>query len=256
LIPLMVKRVVGISLDELGISLINIRSTGFINVAQLFHDARIRRKCSILTDSDAPIMDTTIKSGDSDNLKKFKIKLANSKKIGDTRKIKLEALSKGNPWVEAFYADYTFEVDFVKNGNAWEAQQVVNEVYKSAEKQKEADSDFESTDVEIYGRRILIMAQQEGKGWLAIMLGKHITCYTVIPKYIMKAIIFAKPSFTVALISNIIQYRIKVDEDINNKEVNEALTNYSKGSSTLTSIISEISKISPDDPILVLLNLL
>src|SRR5690606_6743655 len=34
LIPIMVKKVFGVSLDELGISLINIRSTGFENVAQ------------------------------------------------------------------------------------------------------------------------------------------------------------------------------------------------------------------------------
>ena len=35
LIPQMVKKAYGVSLDELGISLINIRSTGFKNVAQL-----------------------------------------------------------------------------------------------------------------------------------------------------------------------------------------------------------------------------
>ena len=35
LIPIVVKTVLGVSLDELGISLINIRSTGFRNVAVL-----------------------------------------------------------------------------------------------------------------------------------------------------------------------------------------------------------------------------
>jgi putative ATP-dependent endonuclease of OLD family len=50
LIPILVKRVLGVSLDELGISLINIRSTGFENVAVLFHDARIQKRCSIITD--------------------------------------------------------------------------------------------------------------------------------------------------------------------------------------------------------------
>ena len=38
LIPILVKKVLGVSLDELGISLINIRSTGFKNVAVLFHE--------------------------------------------------------------------------------------------------------------------------------------------------------------------------------------------------------------------------
>lgn len=36
LIPILIKNVFGVSLDELGISLINIRSTGFENVSQLF----------------------------------------------------------------------------------------------------------------------------------------------------------------------------------------------------------------------------
>ena len=40
LVPMMIKKVLGVSLDELGISLINIRSTGFENVAQLFCDNR------------------------------------------------------------------------------------------------------------------------------------------------------------------------------------------------------------------------
>ena len=45
LIPIMIKKILGFSLDELGISLINIRSTGFENIALLFHSDRIKRKC-------------------------------------------------------------------------------------------------------------------------------------------------------------------------------------------------------------------
>ena len=48
LIPIMIKQVLGLSLDELGISLINIRSTGFENVAVLFHDQRIQKNCACL----------------------------------------------------------------------------------------------------------------------------------------------------------------------------------------------------------------
>ena len=55
LIPIIIKNVLGISLDELGISLINIRSTGFKNVAQIFHDNRVKRKCAIITDLDKSI---------------------------------------------------------------------------------------------------------------------------------------------------------------------------------------------------------
>lgn len=48
LIPVLIKKVLGVSLDELGISIINIGSTGFENIAQLFHEDRVRRRCSIL----------------------------------------------------------------------------------------------------------------------------------------------------------------------------------------------------------------
>lgn len=65
LVPILIKNVLGVSLDELGISLINIRSTGFQNVAVLFDDARIRKRCSIVTDLDKSIIDTTPAAGDS-----------------------------------------------------------------------------------------------------------------------------------------------------------------------------------------------
>ncbi|MBW4968630.1 ATP-dependent endonuclease, partial [Pseudoalteromonas sp. CR1] len=52
LIPQMFKKVFGISLDEIGISLVNIGSTGFKNVARLFHKDRIQKNCAILTDLD------------------------------------------------------------------------------------------------------------------------------------------------------------------------------------------------------------
>ena len=48
------------------------------------------------------------------------------------------------------------------------------------------------------------MANQQGKGWFAIMLGKQITYETVIPNYIIEGIIFAKYSFKPNLISDII----------------------------------------------------
>ena len=59
LIPILVKSALGVSLDELGVSLINIRSTEFRNVAVLFHNTRIRKRCGIITDLDAAFIDTT-----------------------------------------------------------------------------------------------------------------------------------------------------------------------------------------------------
>jgi putative ATP-dependent endonuclease of OLD family len=88
----LIKKVLGVSLDELGISLINIRSTGFKNVAVLFHDSRIRKKCGIITDLDAAIIDTTPDPADTESLEAFKEKCLASQKAGISRKEILEAL--------------------------------------------------------------------------------------------------------------------------------------------------------------------
>lgn len=60
LIPILIKLVLGVSVDELGISVINIRSTGFKNVAVLFHNIRIKKRCAIITDLDQAFFDVTL----------------------------------------------------------------------------------------------------------------------------------------------------------------------------------------------------
>ncbi|MGE8421860.1 MAG: ATP-dependent nuclease [Sphingobacterium siyangense] len=209
LIPIMVKKVLGVSLDELGISLINIRSTGFENVAQLFHQDRIKRKCAILTDMDDAICDTTVQPSDSDALQKYKKRVAGSQKRGLERKTVLDAFEIGNPWVKAFYAKYTFEVDFVTEGNDWQVIQIIDQVYVDQPTRDQSLTDLEDDDVSVYGKRVLTMAKQEGKGWFAIMLGKHISHKTIIPKYILDAIFFARDTYSSNILADIIDYRIK-----------------------------------------------
>ena len=46
----------GISLDEIGVSVINMSSAVFEHIAKLFNDDRIRRKCAIITDHDKSIL--------------------------------------------------------------------------------------------------------------------------------------------------------------------------------------------------------
>lgn len=254
LIPLMVKKVFGVSLDELGISLINIRSTGFQNVAQLFHNDRLKRKCSILTDLDTAIIDTKILDTDSKTLKSYKQKIENSNKAGIERKVILDDFIKDNDLINAFYADYTFEVDFIKAGNAPEAKGIIKEVYIDVKTRKLAKIELDSDEVGIYGKRILRMAKQEGKGWFAILLGKYISEYVMIPTYIIDAIIFAKSTFTVALIVNLIEYRIKInirdDENLDFSAANKTLLNFREGKSTLDELTNDLFNVIPDDQII------
>jgi predicted ATP-dependent endonuclease of OLD family len=259
LIPIMVKQVYGVSLDELGISLINIRSTGFENVAQLFHEDRIRRKCGIITDLDDAICDTTIVNGDAEKVIKYKKKVEQSKKSGLERKTKLDEFVKNNDWLEVFYANHTFEVDFVHNNNCWEVQQIIKQVYTDDKTIELAMEELESKDVALFGKRVLTMAKQEGKGWFAIMLGKHISHNTFIPEYIIDAIVFVKDSYSIELISDIVKYRMKKNIENNEaKKLNfspciETLKKYRKKIVSLDDLILEIEKIIPDDQLLTLL---
>lgn len=253
LIPLMVKEAYGLSLDELGISLINIRSTGFENLAQLFHDDRIRRKCSIITDSDIAIIDTEIEEGDSDKLQTLKTSLNNAEESGERRKAALDAFTKGNTWIKIFYADNTFEVDFVKSGNAWEVQQIIDDVYIKQATRDTALEDLKSDEIARYGKRVLTMATQEGKGWFALLLGKHIFFKTIVPEYIIDAILFAKSTFTIPLIADIITYRLaKIKADnaaVKTESMLAQLAKYKTGATTLKDIQSGLVKLIPEDQI-------
>jgi len=211
LIPLIVKQVWGVSLDELGVSLINIGSTGFSNVSVLFHDARIRRRCSIITDLDAAFMDPNPSPGDDAETLAFKGKLHRAAVSGAARRDALEAEAAGNPWVRPFFAAHTFEVDFVAAGNVEKVVTSVNAVYSQAATQALSTAQLRSGDPAQYGRRVLTMANHEGKGWFAIRLGKLVDPRTVIPSYIRQAIVFAHGSFSTQLIFNILKHRVTVN---------------------------------------------
>lgn len=258
LIPIMVKKVFGVSLDELGISLINIRSTGFENVAQLFHNDRIQRKCAILTDLDDAICDTIENAGDSDDLKKYKKKVAGSKRKGLERKMKFDAFQAGNTWVKAYYAKHTFEVDFITEGNVLEVKRLIKTVYVDPATQNQAKADIENPDVAVYGKRVLTMAKQEGKGWFAIMLGKHISYKTEIPAYILDAILFAKETYSSNIVADIIQYRMNKhfedDDTLDFTSCSEELLKYRNGTNKLEDLAFDFDLVLPDDQILTLID--
>lgn len=262
LIPLMVKKVLGVSLDELGISLVNIGSTGFQNVAQLFHEIRIRRNCSIITDLDSSFIDTEHRASDTVEIKKAKTRILNSEKSGERRKIVLDALVEDNQYLEVFYAVTTFEVEFISAGNEEEVIHLVNSIYTSKAKREQATAELSADDITLYGTRVLTMAKKVGKGWFAIMLGKYITSRTIIPDYILKAVAFAKPSFSKKLIASIIYFRIKanglLDSDLglNINSINATLTNYENGTIDLKEMINFLEEIIPDDQIIDFLNLI
>lgn len=213
LLPVLIKQVFGLSLDELGISLINIRSTGFENVGVLFHDQRIRKNCAIITDLDQAFIDLTPDPLDSDSEIKAKKKALGSQTSGAARSSRLNAFCHGNAWLTAHFAQHTFEVDFILAGNSAAVVSVLNDVYSDVGTIAQAKADLESGDVARYGARVLTMAKHVGKGWFAIILGKAITPDVHLPNYILTALFSAHRPVTVETFASILEYRLKVQFD-------------------------------------------
>ncbi|MFC1750805.1 ATP-dependent endonuclease [Pseudomonadota bacterium] len=208
LIPILFKKVIGLSLDELGVSLVNIRSTGFKNVAVLFHDTRIKKRCSIITDRDAAFIDTTPIQGEPAREFKFKEKCQRSHAKGEERKISLDEFAIGNQWLSLHYAEHTFEVDFIVAGNGATVAALASQVYTDVPTIARTVTELQSGDIAQFGRRVLTMAENQGKGWFAILLGKNIDHKTILPKYIRDAIFFACHSLSVEIFYDIYNYRI------------------------------------------------
>ncbi len=177
LIPIMVKKCLGVSLDELGISLINIGSVGFENIYKLFHDKRIQKKCAIITDLDTPInvLDTSQQ---------------NAYERGKNRKVKIETENSVNGWIDGFFAEHTFEVDLVKNNETY-MEKLIDKTYTDQTTTNQKKVDIKSADVMKYGDVALKLASYNKKGWNAILLSEIIDGKFQVPEYILDAILFA-----------------------------------------------------------------
>lgn len=209
LIPIMIKQVFGLSLDELDVSLINIRSTGFKNVAVLFHDQRIRKNCAIITDLDKAFINLVPDPLDGDDEKKAKKRTLGSQTSGQGRASNLTGFSGDNKWLSTHFSNHTFEVDFICAGNSAAVVSILGDVYSDAATIALAKADLESGDFTRYGTRVLTMARHVGKGWFAIILGKAITSEVHIPEYIVSAIFKAHGPISDEILANIIDYRLK-----------------------------------------------
>ncbi len=177
LIPAMVKKVFGLSLDEMGISLINIGSVGFKNIYKLFNDERINKKCAILTDLDKPI-------DDSNEGQKTAYEL------GKSREKEIEKENAVNNWVKGFFADFTLEVDLAKSNKVC-YEKLIEKTYKQEAAIKTKKDLLKSTDVKEYGQVALSIAKYNGKGWNALLLSELIDGTFIIPNYIVDALCFS-----------------------------------------------------------------
>lgn len=241
LIPLLFKKVFGISLDEIGVSLINMSSTVFTHIADLFHDDRIRRKCAIITDHDQTLV--SFRGRDYKDLSKSEQKQYNSAEKGEERKQKLDAYCFNNSWVDVFYAKHTFEVDFVLNSNVPEVIGTLKSIYKRQKEITDSTAILKSKVKSKVGLETLRLAEKEGKGWFALILGDEVTYETFIPPYILEAIAFATSHIGFKHFEKMAKYR--VEKNCSKEECEEFCSKLAELTSTTRSI-QKLSELTSD----------
>ncbi|WP_047710115.1 ATP-dependent nuclease [Pectobacterium atrosepticum] len=188
LIPEMVKITLGISLDELGISLIKLDGTVFKHISNLFHKHRLKRYCAILTDKDLAY----VKEPDQLFDAKFVESLENAEIDGLRREHELEEYVQDNDYVSIFYAQNTFETELVfHEDNADLFTNVMETSYKRPSEIKRVIAGIETKDLRVRFRAALHFANKIGKGWLATEMVEHLDNSNRIPDYILQAIRFA-----------------------------------------------------------------
>lgn len=233
LLPIMIRKALGVSLDELGIGLINVGSISFEYVASLFDDQRIQRHCAIITDSDALLTGAT----------KCSVGAATR---GASRKAKLEDIYGNNLWVHAYYAPYTFEVDFARiTRNYPYIVRVITDTYTREAVMNKHIASLKATEAEQYDA-VLTVANELGKGWYATLLAATIDESVAIPQYLLQAVVFASQEVVdERLLKKMALHSIRIYEDDEVDTHKEALAS-AKTKEEIGKTLDELCKKYPD----------
>ncbi len=248
LIPILCKKIFGLSLDELGVSLIHARSTGFKNVAKIFHETRIKKRCSIITDFVASFIDMASTTDETEFEEKYKM----AQEIGFAHKADLDDFVQGNPYLSVHCAENTFEIDFLTD-NSEITKALVPEIY--TQDTTIAEDHLLSENKMHNIRHLLHVINKQNKGELAVLLARHITHKTILPAYISKAIFFARQNLTDEIFVNIYKHRFKCAfeyEEITletKNEIENICREFRMKNIDLTTLKSEMRSRLPEDQI-------
>lgn len=178
LIPTLIKKALGISLDEIGIGLINVGSVAFENIACIFSPERLQRYCAIVTDYDAGVPGAEKSNSEAE-------------KRGISRKAKLDRLFSANPWVSTYYAPHTLEVDFANiDQNHRYIESVISTHYSQQTTIDTHKANLSKSEATRYDS-VLTIAKGIGKGWYATLLASYLDYEVIIPDYLIGALAFA-----------------------------------------------------------------
>lgn len=253
LIPELVKTVLGVSLDELGISLVSMDSAFFEHLSTLFHSDRVRKNCAIITDSDVSIVGLPVNSDDDTD---YQQKCRRSQESGVNRKAALEEYVRGNPFVSAFFAEHTFEVDFIYADNSIEVVDVLQKIYKQEANIKKSERLLKSSDIEIFGKEILRIANKHGKGWFSLLLAESLSSETYIPKYILEAIAFScQNKLHESILMKMCMYRLNNPMPVFN-DTDKPIQYFEENKSNKGECVRAFVSACPDDDLTCLINML
>lgn len=246
LIPAMIKAVFGVSIDELGVSVVAMNSAFFEHIAVLFDDQRIRRRCAIVTDLDTSLISIPVEpTDDSPEQKQARA----SQDQGVRRKETLDAFAENNIWICPFYAKYTFEVDFINENNSREVIGTLDSIFIQAAARKRSEDQINSSDIVEAGSEILRLAKKVGKGWFALMLSEHLEVDTVIPEYIFRAVAFAaSENITDSILRKMGLYRM--NQELFDENIKESIKEVGDVKEIGNSdFINTYNKCAPNDPL-------
>lgn len=189
LIPTLIKKITGISLDELGISLVSMGGTVFKHVSHLFHQDRLRTYCAILTDRDEAYLTTP----NSYANKKDIDHLIAADRDGLQRQNELNSSLAGNLYTRAFYAKNTFETELINAATIYPNNMalftsVLPLIYERKAFITAYEKHLTSSDESIRNHYILKLANKVGKGWFALLLSENSHPCLYLPTYILNAL--------------------------------------------------------------------
>lgn len=215
-LPALMKEAYGVSFDEIGLSLVNVRSTGFETLARLFHSDRLRKRCAIVTDHDQAFFDVSDTSELRITEPRLVTRAVASAKSGESRRKSLASLSDGNPYLSISLAKHTFEVDFAAASQSNRALlgSAVSELYSSPTKRESVRSALAAPDLATYGLQALRMAATAKKGWFALLLSRKLADMTnslgaEMPGYVLEAVAFATHELPRETWIRVIGHRLK-----------------------------------------------
>ena len=243
LIPALVNKVLGVSLDEMGIGLINIGSVGFENVACIFDESRLQRKCSIITD-----LDEIVDGAEKSNL--------TAQQIGASREQKLSELFGTNPYVSIFYAPHTLEFDFANEENN---KRFVCKVIESVYVQKKSKCNHilavESGGEAACYDSIMTVSKHLKKGWYATLLAEEIDYNAIIPEYILEAIAFVvKDILSETILWKMIRYSFARCYSNGDQDELSVVFEADNGPNNIRKEIQEFCNAFPNDMVSLFLN--